>query len=466
MPRLLLIALSLFLAGSLPAQLGPAMRARIDSLFSPWNRTDSPGCALAVVHKGELIYKKGYGMADLEHGAPIDPQTVFYAGSVSKQFVAFCILLLEEEGKLNLEDDIRKHVQELPDYGRHISIRHLVHHTSGLRDYLHLWELSGRSYLDHIPKEAALDLICRQEELNFPPGERYSYSNSGYFLLGLIIERISGKSLREYAHERIFAPLGMERSHFHDDLFQLIPDRAFGYQPGEEDGTFQNLFMRFDLVGSGGLYTTVEDLYKWDQNFYRNRLGKGRQELIEAMHVSGALSSGEKTGYAFAQVIGQYRGLLTVSHTGSLGGYRALYQRFPEQEFSVIILSNLTSLDRQGAAEAIADLFLEDFYSEEEEIPGKAGTAPVFYGSSEEDVKDSIGRYYSRELDAWCRIYQKENGYFARIGYGPERPLEEWREGDFFVIFIKNKKGKIEGLSIGEGALKNIRFLKVEQSGY
>ncbi|MEA3436536.1 MAG: serine hydrolase domain-containing protein, partial [Thermodesulfobacteriota bacterium] len=272
-------------------------------------------------------------MADLEHNIHISPSTIFYIGSVSKQFVTMCILLLEEQEKLNLDDEIQEYLPDFPQYGTPLTIRHFIHHTSGVRDFLTLWTLSGNDYLDHIDEDAVYRLIKRQKALNFTPGDKYLYSNSCYFMLAMIVEKVSGQSLKEFARENIFEKLGMLNSHFHDDYLHIIKNRAFSYEP-IEDG-FNNLIMRFDLVGSGGLYTNIEDLYLWDQNFYKNELGKGGPEAIERMHEEGILNNGESAGYAFALRNGTYRGLRTVSHGGSLAGYRAQLMRFPEQHFSV-----------------------------------------------------------------------------------------------------------------------------------
>ena len=237
----------------------------VDALFEPWDTENSPGCALGVVKDGRLIYAKGYGMADLEHDINITPSTVFYIGSVSKQFVTMCILLLEEQEKLNLDDEIQEYLPDFPQYDTPLTIRHFIHHTSGVRDFLTLWTLAGNDYLDHIDEDAVYRLIKRQKALNFTPGDKYLYSNSCYFMLAMIVEKVSGQSLKEFARENIFERLGMQNSHFHDDFLHIIKNRAFSYEPAE-DG-FNNLIMRFDLVGSGGLYTNIEDLYLWDQNF-------------------------------------------------------------------------------------------------------------------------------------------------------------------------------------------------------
>lgn len=331
----------------------------VDALFEEWNNVNSPGCALAVIKNGEILYSRGYGVADLEHDIPITTSSVFYVGSVSKQFVTMCVLLLEEEGKLSLDDNIRKYLPWFPDYGTPITIRHLIHHTSGIKDYLSLWNKSGRSYLDYMPEDEVYKMICDQKELNFTPGEEHRYSNSCYFLLWFIIERASGTTLKQYAHENIFKPLGMNMSHFHDDYLHIIKDRAIGYRP-LDDGSFGNLVMRFDLVGSGGLYTSVEDLYKWDQNFYDNKLGKTGQALIDKMLTNGRFNNGEEINYAFALVNDVYRGAKVVRHSGSLGGYRTQMMRFPDNRFSVIILSNLSSFNPTELAYKVADIVLQN----------------------------------------------------------------------------------------------------------
>jgi CubicO group peptidase (beta-lactamase class C family) len=381
---------------------------KVDELFSQWNNSHSPGCALAVVKDGEIIYKRGYGMADLEHHISITPETVFYIGSVSKQFVTMCILLLEEEGKLFLDDDVRKYIPEFPEYDRPMTIKHLIHHTSGIRDYLTLWTISGRNYLDHVPKKAVLDMICSQKELNFSPGEQYLYSNSCYFLLAVVVERITGQTFREFADSHIFQPLGMEDSHFQDDNTYLIENRAFGYFK-KEDNSFGNMLMRFDLVGSGGLYTNVEDLYLWDQNFYHNKLGAGSPELIDKMKTKGRLNNGEEIDYAFALNIGEYRGAQTVSHGGSLGGYRAMYVRFPEFEFSVIILSNLAEFNPSEMAYRVADILLGHEFKEPQKKESQKQKPES--DRSEEDqepiqmtdtqLAEYTGTYYSDELEVF-----------------------------------------------------------------
>tara|TARA_R110002074_G_scaffold394296_1_gene581599 strand:+ start:124 stop:1794 length:1671 start_codon:yes stop_codon:yes gene_type:complete len=336
----------------------------IDSLFSDWNKPDVPGCAIGIVEDGKLIYSNGYGIADLEHDLQITPTSVFYIGSVSKQFVTFSILLLEEQGKLNLDDKIQKYLPDFPEYDSTLTIRNFIHHTSGVRDYLTLMYLKGRNYLDNTDVDEVYQLIKNQKELNFKPGEKYLYSNSCYFMLAMIIEKAAGQSLRDYAQENIFQPLGMKNSLFYDDNTDLIKNRVFSYSKKPDEEGFNNLIMRFDLVGSGGVYSSIEDMYLWDQNFYNNKLGKGGQSIIDKMHEEGLLNNGESSGYAFALNNGTYKGLKTVSHGGALAGYRAQLMRFPEENFSVIILANRGDANPTRKSFQIADILLKNKFIE------------------------------------------------------------------------------------------------------
>ena len=399
---ILLILLLWPALGSLSAQ-SSSLHPEIDAVFADLDRTNSPGCALAVIKDGRIVYSRGYGMADLEHGIANRPETVFYIGSVSKQFVTMCILLLEEKGLIGLDDDVRKYFPELPDYGHTITVSNLIHHTSGIRDYLTLWSLAGNNYLDNMENEVVYDLICRQKELNFEPGTKYLYSNSCYFMMALLVEKVTGSPISDFAQKEIFGPLAMTNTLFYDDNKKLIPNRAFGYDRNSE-GSFDNMMMRFDLVGSGGIYSTVEDLLRWDQNFYENVLGKGGPGIIAKMETNGKYKDGSEVDYAFALVNGRYRGLRTVSHGGALGGYRAHYVRFPDQSFSVVILGNLAQLQPSRRSYQVADIYLAESFTAPAEdqvysAPPSAGTMNAFL-PKKEALQKIKGRYYSYEIDA------------------------------------------------------------------
>jgi CubicO group peptidase (beta-lactamase class C family) len=407
--------------------------AKVDQLFSRWGKTNSPGCALAIIQDGRIIYKQGYGMASLEHSIPISPGSVFYIGSCSKQFVAMCIALLSAEGKLSLDDDIRKYIPEMPDYGIPLTVRHLIHHTSGLRDYLTLLGIMGTDFGAY-HEDDVLELIARQKELNFKPGEEYLYSNSGYFLLAVIVQRASRKSLREYAEENIFKPLGMRNSRFHDDYTELLQNRAFGYFPGGKD-KYRNFISTFDCVGSGGLFTSVEDLFLWDQNFYHYRVG-GR-DVIELMHTKGKLNNGQELDYAFALRISSYRGLKTVDHGGALGGYRSYVVRFPEQNFSVICLSNLSSINPAGLSQQIADIYLADEFEKAEERiqpleEEKVRTAKGI-GISEAKLKEKVGDYIEPQSGEVIRLFLKD-GKLNALMFGQNYALAAKSEAEFNLL--------------------------------
>ncbi|MCK4645864.1 MAG: serine hydrolase [Candidatus Aminicenantes bacterium] len=418
----------------------------VDKLFAPWDKTITPGCALAVVKDGKIIYKRGYGMANLEHNIPITPQSVFYIGSVSKQFVTMCIALLEKQGKLSIDEDIRKYVPEMPYYGVPIAIRHLIHHTSGLRDYLTLLGIAGIDF-GSFHEDDSLELIVRQRELNFKPGEQYLYSNSGYFLLAVIVERASGKSLREYAEENIFKPLGMQNSHFHDDYTMLIKNRASGhYLRGK--GKYINFISTFDCVGSGGLFTSVEDLFLWDQNFYHYKVGG--KEVHELLHTRGTLNNGTKLDYAFALGIGTYKGLETVSHGGALGGYRSNLIRFPEQNFSVICLSNLSTFNPGRLSQQVADIYLSGHFKKEAKEEIRPKEKVKFIRLPEKKLKEKVGAYVQPETGKIVRLFFRGRRLNTRLS-GRNYPLEALSDTEFILLnaqvktvvkFEKQKKGK------------------------
>lgn len=378
--------------------------AQVDAVFGEYDKPDSPGCALGIIQDGNLIYKHGYGMASLEHGAPISGDTVFRIGSLSKQFTAAAVALLAEDGKISLGDDVRKYLPELPAYEHPITIRHLIHHTSGLRDYTSLVYMAGIHGADNYTVAESLDLIARQRGTDFPPGEKYSYSNSGYFLLSQIVERASGRSLRAYSEERIFGPLGMKQTHFHDAPFEVVPKRAYGYSPGDDGGYLLDM-TGWEQTGDGSVFTTIEDLLFWDRNFYHNRLGKGEPALIETLETVGRLNNGEAIDYAFALVVDQYRGLKRVSHGGSWVGFRTHMDRFPEMNFSVAVLCNLSTTSPGTLAHRVADIYLAGEFTEGEdggEAESVAAGLPERVEVPEEELRRFSGHYWSEsEKRAW-----------------------------------------------------------------
>jgi CubicO group peptidase (beta-lactamase class C family) len=441
--------------------------SQVNQIFAEWDRTGSPGCALGVIENGQFIYRRGYGMANLEYDLPLSSESVFYIGSTSKQFVAASIMLAAEQGHLSLDDDIRTHVPEIPDYDKKITVRHLIHHTSGLRDYLTLWGLAGENIEDIHTADDALQLIARQKALNFEPGDEYLYSNSGYFLLSVIIERATGKSLREFAHDNIFEPLGMAHTHFHDDYTHIIKNRAMGHLT-RSDGSIALNMSNFSQVGSGGLYTSVDDLLLWDRNFYDNKLGEGG--LIEHMLVRGILNSGDTLSYAAALQVGEYKGLRTVEHGGALGGYRAQLLRFPDQRFSVICLCNLAPMNPTALAYRVADLYLADqleaapeaSVEEEATETRRAPEAAEPFLPSAEQMAEYPGAYHSEELDAtWDLTTEKDALYVVGVE-SPFSPVEAdvFRLGGVVLRFVRDAEGRIAGLNADAGRVRGLGFVR------
>jgi CubicO group peptidase (beta-lactamase class C family) len=327
----------------------------IDAIFADLSNPGSPGCALGVYRGGKIIYSKGYGLANVEQNVPITPQTIFDVASISKQFTAASILLLEHQGKLRLDDDVRKYIPELPDYGRKITIQHMLNHTSGLRDYPTLFLLAGLNPDNVTTDDDALTIIARQKALDFPPGSEWLYSGSGYFLLSLIVKRASGKTLKEFATENIFQPLGMTHTLYRDDHTSLIPNRALAYEAAE-NGSYKLSVSYGEETGDGMVHTSIEDLQKWDENFYSAQVGGKR--LLTEMEEQVKLDDGRTSEHAKTFYIQNYRGLRTLWYSGGSAGYRAYLLRFPDQHFSVACLCNLASVNRAKRTHAVSDLYL------------------------------------------------------------------------------------------------------------
>jgi CubicO group peptidase (beta-lactamase class C family) len=381
---------------------------QVDLLFATWDSTRTPGIALAVVRDGRIIYKRGYGMANLEQGIPIFPDTVFYVGSVSKQFTAFCIAMLAHEGRISLEASIRDYLPELPECFAPVQVQHLIYHTSGIRDFYELMILAGvRTDSDYYDHADIMELLKRQRTLNFPPGEQELYSNSGYFLLAELTARVSGKTVNEFARERIFGPLGMADTIFHQDHAMLVPRRADGYAP-DRAGGFKRYMGHMNIVGAGGVFSTVEDLYLWDEALYG---GQFDSELIEMMHRRGKLNSGEEIDYAFGLSTAKYRGLDVVMHGGALFGFRAGYVRFPAQRLSVICLGNLSTLSPEELALSVAEIYLGELMEGgPRAAPGDPNEGIVFIELPEAEMARLTGTYRDDANNALMTIFMREGG--------------------------------------------------------
>ena len=343
------------IAVSTAGAIQPSRDAKVDEIFKEFTAAGSPGCTAGVYEGGRVMHRGAYGMANLDHDVKLSPDSVFHVASVSKQFTAAAILLLAQEGKLSLDDEVRKFIPELPDFGTRITIRHLANHTSGIRDQWDLLGLAGWRYSrDLITDDDVLQMLSRQKALNFTPGERHLYSNSGYTLMAIIVSRVSGRSFREFTTERIFKPLGMERTHFRDNFNEVVKGQAYGYARASTG--FRLSVTNFDTAGATSLLTTVDDLAKWHANFDAPVVGG--EKLIAGLLTRGLLNDGQKIDYAVGIAHGTYRGLPTVSHGGADAGYRSVFLRFPDQKLGVAVLCNLASANPGLLAQRVADVWL------------------------------------------------------------------------------------------------------------
>ncbi len=422
---------------------GPAIdHDQIDKLFSQWDKPESPGCAVGIYHNGVIVFQNGYGSANLDYGKPITPETVFYIGSVSKQFTAAAIALLADRGDIALNDDIRKYIPELPEYERPISVQDLIFHTSGLRDLYALMTIADVDVAGVISIDEKLDLIRRQKDLNFLPGDEYVYSNSGYTLMAILVERVSGESLREFTRRNIFEPLGMDNTHFHDNRHEVVRNRALSYQPDSENKFRLSYLANFEGVGPGGLYTTVGDLFLWDQNYYDNRL-EHSPDFNEIMHTKGVLTSGDTLDYAFGLRFDEYKGLHTIGHGGSFMGFRAHYDRIPDQNYAHVILCNLGSINPGDISRQIMDVYFRE--------------------KIEKNLHEFTGVYTNADFDVSCHIIIKDGELYITDheqfeGVVHYADMDTFRRGGWEIEFIRNDRNEVRGFLVNTTRARNIYF--------
>jgi len=443
------------------AQTPAAAEAAVDKVFAKWT-TSTPGCAVGVAVGGKPVLVKAYGMADLDHDVANRPDTIFESGSVAKQFTAMAIMLLVGDGKLSLDDPVRKHVPELPDYGVPLTIRHLLTHTSGLRDWGSVAGIAGaprttREYTHgHV-----LDIVSRQKSLNFTPGSRYSYSNTGYNLSAIIVSRVSGMPFGEFSQQRILAPLGLTHTSWRDDHTRIVKGRAIAYA-ADSAGRY-TIEMPFENVhGNGGLLTTVGDLLEWNENFVDGKLGDAA--LLTAMQTPGVFTDGKPQDYALGLMVGHYRGVKNVSHSGSTAGYRAHLNRFPESRTSVAVLCNGSDGDATRSANRVSDVYLGDRLKPATP-PRPAARAPAAMNPppSAADLNALAGNYWSDEaetmlvtaVDDGALVLRRRPDTVIRL-----TPLarDKFRGSIGTVTFLRNAGGAVEALSINQERVWDLRF--------
>lgn len=417
---------------------------QIDNIFSEYNDTNKPGASIAVVKNGKLVFKKGYGSANLEYNIPITPSTIFHIASVSKQFTVFSILLLANQGKLTLDDDIRKYIPEVPNFGKTITLRHLASHTSGLRDQWNLLEMAGWRLDDVITKEHVLKLVANQKELNFEPGEQYMYCNTGFTLLAEVVSRVSGESFAEFTASRIFEPLEMSNTLFYDDHEKIVKNRSYSYY---SDSTgYKKSVLSYANVGATSLLTTVEDLSLWAMNFSSPKVGNN--DLIKQMNTLATLNNGKTFGGAYGQFVNKYKGLNQIRHGGADAGYRSYLGRFPDQNFSVIVLSNYASTSARELSLRVADIFLKD-----EMVltnPDSKNNEETFHKLKPKELESFASNYWNDAGSYSVKIYVKNDTLMYFRGKGNESPLVPISNNTFQMLNVGVDKVKFEDEDNGQ----------------
>jgi CubicO group peptidase (beta-lactamase class C family) len=420
-----------------------------------------PGLSVAVARDGKTIYSKAFGLAEMEHRVPNTTETIFECGSVSKQFVAASILLLAQDGKLALTDDVRKYVPELPQYDAPITIKHLLSHTSGLKDWGAVYSLTGWPRTTRVyTQELGFDIVFRQKSLNFAPGEQYSYSNSNYVMLVLITERVSGKKLAEFTRERLFEPLGMKNTRWRDNYRDIVIGRAVAYS-GNEGRFLQN--MPFENVhGPGGLLSTTGDLLIWNNLLADPKLFT--EEFAAIRIESGKLNNGDLAGYAAGLMTGTRNGFIEISHSGSTAGYRAWLAWYPEKRLSVAILSNYASSDPVGKGQAIAEVFLGQ--TERQPATARPQVRPQPYVPTA-PLTDYAGTYYSEDADVTYRIEVKGDAVWVNRMAGDTYRLNPVEHDSFTTTgngsyrFERDRRGKVTGFKVSVSRADNVPFRKI-----
>lgn len=406
----------------------------IDALFAQYNSSDVPGLAVSVLKDGQVVYQKGFGMANLEYGIPIDKKTKFHVASLSKQFTAFLILKLEQEGLLSIKDDVRTYIPELPDYGKTMTIEHLLTHSSGIRDQWRLLEMAGWRLDDVIKTEQIFRLIVKQKELNFPAGERFQYSNSGFTLLAIIVERLTKTSFADYAKQHIFDPLQMGDSFFYDDHEEMMSNRAYSYK--KVDGKLKKSHLNFATVGPTSLFTTLEDMSKWAVNFQKMTIGS--EKIFQSMNQKGQKKDGSFSSYAKGQFVREYKGLKMIYHSGSDAGYRSYFARFPDIGYQFILFANAAYISSYEEIFKLIDYHLQNKSSQEEDqAPPEEDFAydeSIFVKLSNEEMKKFEGIYFDPEEKHYREVELKNDTLYYKREGGSKSTLHPVGKSNFKIV--------------------------------
>ncbi|HLA58916.1 MAG TPA: serine hydrolase domain-containing protein [Puia sp.] len=467
-----------FVADKTHSQALPdSITKKIDNLFKKWDNHNSPGCAIGIIRNDSLIYAKGYGMANLEYGIPITPETIFHIASVSKQFTAFAIVLLAKQGKLNLDDDIRKYLLWFPDLKVKITIRNLLNHTSGIRDLYNLLAISGTRLEDVITQEQIIKMLSRQQTLDFIPGQQFNYSNSGFLLAAEIVKSVTGQTLRQFTDSAIFKPLGMNNTHFHDDYREIVKGRSYSYE-STDSLHYSNSILNYSQVGATGLFTNISDMSKWVMNFYDFRVGD--QKDIEQLTQKGKLNNGKETSYSLGIGVETDKGWRVFAHDGADAGYRTVMVVFPDLKMGFLVFSNIGEMSPGSKALEMANLLVKDNAQiNTKEIPKEIDSSGATrkdesgfksYNQTDKQLQTYTGIYYCPELD--CKYGIKLNDHHLLLTHDkyPDSQLILTGKDDLLnelwwikhLSVLRDDKNKIIGFEVNNDRIKHLRFNKIE----
>lgn len=437
----------------------------IENIFKRYS-PGAPGCQLAISRNGKLVFSHAWGIADMEHNVPLTTTSIIEAGSVSKQFTAAAILLLEQDGKLSLSDDVRKYIPELPDYGETITLAHLVHHTSGIKDCWALlafsdWPRGTRTYSN----EDILYILSHQRTLNHQPGDEYLYSNSNYILLAIIIERVSGMSLAEFTRTQIFEPAGMKHTGWRNSLKKIVPNRAIAY--GKDSMGYFTDMPNETVYGNGGLLTTAEDLLRWNDYYLSGKLGN--PSLLSRQLHTTPLNNGQTNRYAAGLRIDSLRGWQTISHDGATAAYRSNVESYPACGLSIAWLANTSAFDGANGTAELRNLLLPDKSPQRvvQKTSKVTPTAKQPETPRQINLKEYVGDYYSDEVEARLSIslengrlvmHRHLNAAYTTIPSGKD--IFKIENSSVSVNFSREKNGKVSSLSFSSPRVRNVSFRK------
>jgi CubicO group peptidase (beta-lactamase class C family) len=440
---------------------------KVDQMMS-WYSDGTPGGVVAVTRGGEIVFSKGYGLANIEYGVPNTASTPWHMASVSKQFTAMAVVMLHQQGLLDIDDDVRQHLPELPDFGRTITLRHLLNHTSGLRDHWTLWTMSGGRMDDVIRKEDIYRLVLRQRDLNFDPGSEYLYSNSGYMLLSEVVSMVTAQPFGEWMKENVFEPLEMHSTQIYDDHMRIVPGRAYSYAETEQG--LSKSVLSYANSGATSLFTTAEDLAKWLTNFRTGQVGGAN--AIEMLQVKGVLNDGEELDYALGISVSEQNGLRRLSHSGGDAGYRTWLAYYPEIDAGVIVLGNKADFGAGGIGIDTADIFFGEhmaFEADAEEPDDFEAPNLATWQPSASELSDYAGRYYSHELETFYNVGIDGNSLtisHLRHGVNQLSPQEDsvFSSDRWFIGSVKFERDEdeiIQKMSMSSGRVRNLVFERV-----